>query len=186
MHSQNSPVSLRCVSTAQFVCSGCSSLAALPTHLALEGEGRARRCEHASAPGSHNLRDKTGDGEGEGAAQEETAAHASWRAPGNARPEGFALTSCLLVKPVMPAGSTRKKRQRNGPVLSAHYKMRNRVPLVDFDVNPFCVERQLDDQQVQIDRNKVCFGIDLSPCLCSETLSQALGRSAALPEPTAL
>lgn len=71
-------------------------------------------------------------------------------------------------------------------MLSAHYKMRNRVPLVDFDVNPFCIERQLDDQQVQIDRNKVCLGIDLSPCLCSETPSQALGRSAALPEPTAL
>lgn len=41
------------------------------------------------------------------------------------------------------------------PVISEHYKMRHRLPKVDLDTNPFCLERQINDQLEQVQRNRV-------------------------------
>jgi hypothetical protein len=42
-----------------------------------------------------------------------------------------------------------------GPLLTAHAKKRERVPRIDADVNPFCVERQLADEYERLNFNKV-------------------------------
>ena len=38
---------------------------------------------------------------------------------------------------------------------SKHYQMRNRIPKVDIEENPFCIERQLADAAEQIKKNQV-------------------------------
>lgn len=51
--------------------------------------------------------------------------------------------------------ATRRRRRSEIAKQSSHYQMRNRIPKVDIEENPFCIERRLADAAEQIKVNKV-------------------------------